>query len=290
MPPLSQDTHKPATCWQYEIRQKNYEEDLKEAELKKSDVAGLTCDDFSFRIIEDLSERAEVIQFIKRHEWLGTTSQYPTHYFGCYYKDILAGALILNVPNAFTKMLGDNTPELERLISRGACISWSPKGLASKFIMWAIKYMVENTRYRLFSAYADTEAGENGTIYSACNFYYVGQNSGTTTRYINPYTGRIVSDRFFRQRATYKKFAKELKIDWQKDWTIKSGMNWKAIPTDVANRLRAYSRQQQAKQKPIIKPKKHKFCFVLGKDKRETRQLRKEFLKRNKIYPYPKRN
>lgn len=285
---MANEVYDSTVCWQYTIRQKNYDEDLKEAKLTKAYVDKLTCNDFDFRILEDLQERDAVRRFIERHEWLGTLSQYPTHYFGCYHKGILVGALILNVPNAFTKMLGDATPELERLISRGACISWSPKGLASKFIMWVIRYMAENTRYRLFSAYSDTEAGELGTIYQACGFYYLGQNAGTTTRYINPYTGKEVSDRFFRQRATYKKFARELKIDWQKDWTIKSGMNWKAVPEDVAKTLRAYSRKRQKEQTPIIKPKKHKYVFVLGTDKRETRKLRKEFLERNKIFDYPK--
>jgi hypothetical protein len=117
----------------------------------------------------------------------------------------------------------------------------------------------------------------------------MGQNAGTTTRYINPYTGKEVSDRFFRQRATYKKYAKELKIEWQKDWTVKTGMNWKAIPTKVADRLRAYSREQQKAQTPIIKPKKHKYVYVLGRDKRETRELRKRFLANNKTFNYPKK-
>jgi thymidylate kinase len=54
----------------------------------------------------------------------------------------------------------------------------------------------------------------------------MGQTSGTTTRYINPYTGKVVSDRYFRQKTAYRKFAKELNIEWQKDWSHATGMNW----------------------------------------------------------------
>ena len=32
---------------------------------------------------------------------------------------------------------------------------------------------------------------------------------------------------------------------------------------------------------------KHKYVYVLGVDKKETRELRREFLERNKVYPYP---
>ena len=79
------------------------------------------------------------------------------------------------MPNAFSKLLGKNTNDLERLISRGACISWSPKNLGSAFLMWCLRWMVKNTDYRIFTAYSDPTARELGTIYQACNFYYLGQ-------------------------------------------------------------------------------------------------------------------
>jgi hypothetical protein len=280
--------HDSTTCWQYDIREKNLENDLKEAGFTKEYVSNLRCSDFDFRVVTDLSERERLKQFITRHEWLGNLSQYTTHWFACYHKDKLAGVLLFNLPNAFSKMLGEETPELERLISRGACISWSPKGLASKFIMWAINWMVQNTRYRLFTAYSDPNAKELGTVYQACGFYYLGKNSGTQTRYVNPYTGKIVSDRFFRQRTAYKKYAKELGIVWEASWTGKNGVNWDAVPEGVEKRLRKASKDKQAASKMLEFPSKHKYAFVLGKDKRETRKLRKLFLERNKVYDYPK--
>jgi hypothetical protein len=193
------------------------------------------------------------------------------------------------MPNAFSKILGENTPDLERLISRGACISWSPKCLASSFMMWCINWMVKNTQYRLFTAYSDPEAKELGTIYQACNFYYLGKNSGTLTRYINPYSGKIVSDRYFRTTSAYKKYAKELGIQWQKSWNKPNGrINISAVPKEIMDQLRKKSKEKISETQPIISTYKHKYVYVLGENKKETKKLRKEFELRNKTYPYPK--
>lgn len=248
----------------------------------------LTVSDFDFKLITTKTDKDAAIKFIKRHEWLGTITQYTTHYFGCYYKNILAGVILFSMPNGFSKLLGDDTSSIERLISRGACISWSPKCLASAFMMWCIKWMVKNTQYRLFTAYSDPTARELGTIYQACNFYYLGQKSGTTTRYINPYTGRLVSDRFFRQRSAYKKYADELGISWDNSWTEGTKILWDMMPTEVMTALREMSKEKQRNSQKVCFPQKHKYAYVLGRTKNETNKLRKQFLSMNKVYEYPK--
>lgn len=275
-------------CWQYDIRLKNLLQDLVDGNITSEQMDSLRVSDFQFKEVTDKQERSKLKQFIERHEWLGNLSQYTTHWFGCYYGDVLAGVILFNMPNAFSKMLGEDTKTLERLISRGACISWSPKNLASSFLMWCVNYMVKNTQYRLFTAYSDPTAKELGTIYQACNFYYLGQNSGTTTRYINPYTKKVVSDRFFRQRTAYKKYAKELGIEWQKEWTHPTGMNWGNIPSDIEIKLRDYSKYKQSISDKIEMPSKHKYAMVLGRSKKETQKLRKLFENKNKTFKYPK--
>jgi hypothetical protein len=282
------NTYDKDQCWQYDIRVKNLEEDLIECGFTKDYADTLRVSDFLFVNVTDKKEQQKLKQFIERYEWLGNLSQYTTHWFACYHKNIIAGVILFNMPNAFSKTLGENTKELERLISRGACISWSPKNLASSFLMWCIRYMVNNTKWRLFTAYSDPTAKELGTIYQACNFYYMGQTSGTTTRYINPYTGKVVSDRYFRQKTAYRKFAKELNIEWQKDWSHATGMNWDKMPKEIEKKLKDYSKYKQTVCEKISMPSKHKYAYVLGKDKKETKQLRKIYEERNKIYPYPK--
>ena len=275
-------------CWQYDIRLRNRQEDLKQANLTEEEVSQLTVADFVMKHVLDEQERSQMKQFIERHECLGNLSQYTTHWFACYYNDVLAGVILFNMPNAFSKSLGEDTPQLERLISRGACISWSPKNLASAMMMWSINWMVQNTQYRLFTAYSDPSAKELGTIYQACNFYYLGDKFGSSKGYINPYTGKVVSDRFFRQKTAYKKFAKELGITWQKDWSHSTGMNWDNMPKEVEEQLRLYSKQKVLEAVKIDIPPKHKYAYVLGKTKKETRELRKKFEQLNKTYNYPK--
>lgn len=275
-------------CWQYDIRQTNLEQDLIDCGLTKEYTDTLRVSDFEFRVVEDKVERVKLADFIRRHEWLGNIPQYPTHWFAAYHKDILAGVIIMNMPNAFSKLLGEDTRDLERLISRGACISWSPKNLASSMLMWSIKWMVQNTQYRLFTAYSDPTAKELGSIYQACNFYYLGKNSGTNNRYINPYTGKIVSDRFFRQRSAYKKYAKELGIPWVKNWTAPTRMAWENVPADVEKKLREFSKYKQSISERIEFDSKHKYAFVDGRDKAERKKLRALFESRNKTLPYPK--
>jgi hypothetical protein len=275
-------------CWQYDIRLNNYKEDLMLCNLSEDEVKDLKTSDFEFKFVTDKAEQKRLAKFIQRHEWLGNLSQFTTHWFGAYYKGILAGVILMNMPNAFSKMLGENTKELERLVSRGACISWSPKNLASNFLMWCIKYMVKNTQYRLFTAYSDPTAKELGTIYQACNWYYLGQSSGGTKKYINPYTGKLVTDRVFRARSFYKRYAKDLGIQWQKDWSNDRKMLWENIPDDIEKQLRDYSKEVQKNSDYYIFPSKHKYAYVLGENKLETKRLRKEFLVKNKVYPYPK--
>jgi hypothetical protein len=282
------DNYDKPHCWQYDIRLSNLKQDLIEANLTEDQVKELRVSDFTFKEITDKTERQSLKKFIERHEWLGNLSQYTTHWFGAYYNDILAGVILFNMPNAFSKMLGENTPKLERLISRGACISWSPKNLASSFMMWSIKYMVKTTNYRLFTAYSDPTAKELGTIYQACNFYYLGQSSGTTTRYINPYSGKIVSDRFFRVRSAYKRYAKDLGIVWQKNWNSDQKILWENIPDDIEKVLRERSRYMQKNAEKIIMPSKHKYALVLGRTRKETEELRKEFEIKNNTFKYPK--
>lgn len=279
-------TYNKPHCWQYDIRLNNLNEDLKQ--IQGVDYTTLTVKDFVFKQVTSTQEKALCKEFIERHEWLGTLSQYTTHWFAAYYKDIIAGVILFNMPNAFSKILGDKTVDLERLISRGACISWSPKNLASCFLMWCIDYMVKNTQYRVFTAYSDPTAKEVGTIYQACNFYYMGQSAGGTKKYVNPYTGKFVSDRYFRQKTAYKKFAEELGIVWGSDWNHATGMNWDNVPEEYSTLLKEYSKKMQSTARCVTVPYKHKYVYILGQNKKETKELRREYEHTHKILPYPK--
>jgi hypothetical protein len=109
------ENYKDDQCWQYNIRVKNLEADLISCGLTKEYTDNLRVSDFDFRLVTDKKEQKNLKSFIERHEWLGNISQYTTHWFACYHKDIIAGVILFNTPNAFSKLLGENTKNLERL-------------------------------------------------------------------------------------------------------------------------------------------------------------------------------
>ena len=65
-------------------------------------------------------------------------------------------------------------------------------------------------------------------------------------------------------------------------------MNWNNIPDDIEKKLRDYSKYKQSISEKIKMPPKHKYAYVLGVDKKETKKLRDIYEKRNKNYEYPK--
>lgn len=277
-------------CYQYQRRLDTLEEDKEIFGWTDEDIKNINLDEFEFSFIVTKEEKKEATEFIKRYEWLGTVGSYPTHWFAARYKGILGGVIIMGMPNSFSKLLGEKTKDIERLIARGASASWTPMNLGSKFLMWCIKWMTKNTQYRLFTCYSDLQAKENGSIYQALNFYFLGAGSGTNVRCVNPYNpNKIMTDRAFRSKSFYKRYAKDLGIEWQKNWSNKQRMLWENISDYIEKELREYSKKMFAESEKIYFPSKYKYAFILGKDKRETKQLRNEFLNKNKIYEYPKR-
>lgn len=277
-------------CYQYQRRLDTLEEDKEIFGWTDEDIKNINLEEFEFSFIVTKEEKKEATEFIKRYEWLGTVGSYPTHWFAARYKGILGGVIIMGMPNSFSKLLGEKTKDIERLIARGASASWTPMNLGSKFLMWCIKWMIKNTQYRLFTCYSDLQAKENGSIYQALNFYFLGAGSGTNVRCVNPYNpNKIMTDRAFRSKSFYKRYAKDLGIEWQKNWSNKQRMLWENIPDDIEKELREYSKKMFAESEKIYFPSKYKYAFILGKDKRETKLLRNEFINKNKVYEYPKR-
>lgn len=276
-------------CYQYQMRVNTLQEDMALHGWTEEDIKSMSLNDFKFSYVETTYDKLEATEFIKRYEWLGTIGSFPTHWFVATYKGILGGVIIMSMPNAFSKLLGEGTERLERLISRGASASWCPFNLGSKFLAWAMKWMVNNTPYRLFTCYSDPQAKELGSIYQGLNFYYLGQKSGTNVRCVNPYNPDVmISDRAFRARSMYKRYAQDLGIEWGQYWNDDQKMLWENIPDDIEKQLRDYSKKMYNEAKKITFPNKHKYAYVLGQNKKETKELRKKFEALNKTYPYPK--
>ena len=285
-------------CWQYEIRLQNLQSDLASANLTEAEAQMLRTSDFVFEYVSsDQKELCkEIKEFIERHEWLGKLQQRSTHRFTVRLKKngALAGTVIMSTPNAFSSLLGKDNTDKEKLISRGACISWGPKNLGSWLIMSSIRWMVENTDFRFFTAYSDPEAKELGTIYQACNFTYLGQTSGTDKQYFdpkNPQKGWF-SSREFRKKSNYYKYAEKIGISKErwKGWMKKYSPDWNVIPPDVKNAIKKQEEiyRQSCKSRKV--PAKHKYVYILGRGKKETKLLKEAFKKnspRKVSLPYP---
>lgn len=268
-------------CHQFEIKKTTLESSLRENGFSEIPAIDLKDTVFVACGVDD-----EIRCFIEKYEWLGKMSLYPTHGFKLYWHDILMCAVVMDMPTAFSKNLGEDTKKLERLISRGSSISFAPKNTASYTIARAVDWMVKNTQYRLFVGYSDPSAGELGTIYQALNFYYLGQEFGATKQYL--YNGRWVSDRSFRSRSAYKRYAKKLGITWEASWQNGEKIIWSCIPADVENALRSAAREAMVGLDFRVPKAKHKYALVKGADNRETKKLRKMFESMNNIFPYPK--
>lgn len=274
-------------CYQYKIKMDNKIED-NNIKIKVSDF------DFKYIDSNDKIMCNKIVKFIEKYEWLGKMPNRPTHRFVAIHNNEIGAVIIMATPNSFSKTLGDNTKNIEKLISRGANAYWTPKNLSSSLIMWSIKWMVNNTPFRLFSAYSDTEAKEIGTIYQACNFIYLGQTFGSDYVYFdlnNPNIG-WTSGRNFRKVSYYKKICKKNNIKWEDNWNNRFTLLWDNIPEEIIKFLtdtRINDIKNLIKRKS---PKKHKYIYILGKDKKETKQLMKSFYINNHDYiklEYPKR-
>lgn len=285
-------------CWQYDIRLKNYNKDLKDASITQQEAKNLKIQDFVFQHIEstDKFKCLQIRQFIERHEWLAKMPNRPTHRFIATYKNNIVGAIVMATPNAFSNILGKDLQHKEKLIARGACISWSPTNTASWLLMQSIKWMVHNTDYRVFTAYSDVEAKELGTIYQACNFYYLGQNFGAQNMYLDPNNSAKgwFSDREFRKQSKYRIYAANIGIagnEFDKylgKWTPK----WDYMPDGMKKAIK--DEEEKYRRSCLVretKPK-HKYAYILGKDKKETKELKKIFFANNNSVAnkeYPKK-
>lgn len=121
-------------------------------------------------------------QIILKYEWLGTMANTSAHY-GIFFGDYCAGVacVALNGVGAagayHFEQFGIRRHELATL-ARGACVHWAPSGANSKLVSLACRILANEGKAKLIMAYSDSEAGEIGTIYQACNWAFIGYADG----------------------------------------------------------------------------------------------------------------
>lgn len=131
-------------------------------------------------------------QIILKYEWLGAMAQTGYHY-GIFYGADCAGVCCVaaggGTGGVNSHMPFAINPSELSVLARGACVHWAPPGTNSKLVSWTCRLFAKDTKCKVMIAYADTDAGEIGTIYQACNWIHIGRGSATR-QWIAP-NGRI---------------------------------------------------------------------------------------------------
>lgn len=157
-------------AWQKKIRDRNA---TKEANTPVMFPTKPEKTDLHTSYVREVSyETAEKV--ILEYEWLKCMPSIVLYCYGIYFDGFLGGVVVYSQEYAENLGKWDAYGYTGKIIllSRGACLHWTPKNTASRLIMKSIKLLPE--KYRVVTATVDELAGEIGTIYQACGFYYVG--------------------------------------------------------------------------------------------------------------------
>lgn len=128
--------------------------------------------------------RRDIDKFVVDLEPTGTLPQRPTHHFCATTRlNRIVSAQILSVPIWFKEpLLGEKFYDLEKQFARGATKRNYKKNIPSWMISRTVKWMVQNTKYRIFFAWSDSTLGEFGKVYRASNWIYLGNSWGDTNK------------------------------------------------------------------------------------------------------------
>jgi hypothetical protein len=183
-----------AVCWQKQLRDRYLAEGtppVPHLDLKRAVVRPIS--------------RKMAEQVILKYEWLGTMASTAEH-FGIFFGSACAGVCCVAVGSGHAGSNSHKEFHLEQskfaLLARGACVHWAPVGTNSKLVSWTCRLLPKHSPAKLVIAYSDSEAGEIGTIYQACNWSYVGQ-TGVYYQWVAP-NGRIYDE---RTASTWAKFS-----------------------------------------------------------------------------------
>jgi hypothetical protein len=148
---------------------------------------------------------AEAKAIITRYEWLGSM---PPGARACYGlrtpSGELAGVAVFAPPPSpeSRDICGPEHRDLTITLARGACLHWAHPNAASYLISRACRLAHAEFGWKVFFAYADPMAGEIGAVYQACNWLYLGQGPGRTSkgrwRFFSRREGRWHAERAIR--------------------------------------------------------------------------------------------
>ena len=200
--------------------QKAHQKVIREQKAKEyAHLPPVSCD-IKQAIVKEVDYSAAK-EIIEEYEWLKCMSAIVKHCYGIFFGDACAGVVVFS--QEYSENLGhwdkyDYTGKMI-LLSRGACVYWAHPHSASKLISTAIKLLPE--KYKVVTATVDELAGEIGTIYQACNFYYIGSMRENNPNVKNPNGGRfgvLINDKLYGARSMRQKIGSQRKADVLERW------------------------------------------------------------------------
>tara|TARA_Y100000114_G_C11701768_1_gene298791 strand:+ start:44 stop:802 length:759 start_codon:yes stop_codon:yes gene_type:complete len=148
-------------------------------------------------------------KIIEKYEWLKCLSAINKYQFGIFFDNVCAGVVVYGTDYAENLGHWDKYGFTGKilLLNRGACVHWAHPHSASKLISQSMKMLPK--KYEVITATVDDLAGEIGTIYQACNFYYIGSMRDANPK-INSKKGDrcgwLINNKLYGSRAIRSKF------------------------------------------------------------------------------------
>jgi hypothetical protein len=131
--------------------------------------------------------REEAESIILKYEWLAADPRNNAPmgrgiqaFYGLRLNGGLIGANCLGkMGGDISNICGKANAKKAVCLHRGACVFYAPPHAASFFTSRTCKQAYKDFGWQIFFAYSDTQdASEIGTIYSACNWHFVGEDVG----------------------------------------------------------------------------------------------------------------
>lgn len=186
--------------------------------------------DISNGIVKEI-DRATCERIILEYEWLGCMPAVVWHMYGIFFDGNCAGVVCYGPE--YSENLGKVARERGLagadwskygfegkmiLLSRGACVHWAHPHSGSKLIRQSMKMLPK--KYEVVTCTTDEAAGEIGTIYQACSFFYVGSmrdsNPNVKSKRLDrdgwEIDGKIYGPRTMRQKLGCSRMEEILKV------------------------------------------------------------------------------
>ena len=216
--------------------------------------------DIKNSVIKPITNK-EAKEIILKYEWLCTMGTSSRFCYGIFFDNHLAGVACYGELGAiafrgYIQTVGDDYYNKGIILNRGACVHWAHAHSGSKFIAASLKE-IKKKNYKFVVAYADSEAGEIGTLYQATNWYYIGVTKDVHHDIYYKSGKMFLGDRnFYMKYGTRSKRKMEEFVGSRQDLELKSRKG------------------------------KGRYIKLLG-NKKENKEMMKTLQKR--IKPYPKR-